>query len=176
MNDIEFIDILDVDDDLKDKVRRWRNSEQVSRFMISHHVITKEEHLKWIESLKGNAKQKLWMVFVDKTPIGSVYLKNSDYNQLTSEWGFYIGESNYRGRGLGKRILYKFLETFFDTMGFKVLNTKVMSDNAVALHIYRAFRFIETGRTMLDNSREVVELKFSRADWLQYRQEIANGL
>jgi len=176
MNDIGFIDILDVDDDLKDKVRRWRNSEHVSRFMLSRHMITKKEHLKWIDSLKGNAKQKLWMVFVDKTPIGSVYLKNSDYNQLTSEWGFYIGESNYRGKGLGKRILYKFLETFFDTMGFKVLYTRVLSDNTVALHIYRAFRFTETSRTMLDNSDEVVDLKFSRADWLQYRQEIANGL
>lgn len=176
MNDIEFIDVLDVDDDLKEKVRLWRNSEQVNRFMISRHVITKEEHSKWIENLEKNAEQKLWIVFTDKTPIGSVYLKNSDYNQLISEWGFYIGESNYRGRGLGKHILYKFLETFFDSMGFKVLNTKVMSDNAVALHIYSAFGFIETGRTTSDDSSEVVELKFSRADWLKHKEEIGNGL
>jgi UDP-4-amino-4,6-dideoxy-N-acetyl-beta-L-altrosamine N-acetyltransferase len=176
MNNIEFIDILDVDDDLKEKVRQWRNSGQVNRFMLNRHAITKEEHSKWIEGLESNAEQKLWIVFVDKTPIGSVYLKNPNYNQLISEWGFYIGEGDYRGRGFGKRILYKFLENFFESMGFKVLNTKVLSDNAAALHIYSAFGFIETGRTTSEDSSEVVELRFSRAEWMKHKEEIANGL
>ena len=141
MRKIKFENILKVNDEIKEKVRQWRNKEEIRKHMLNQHIITKEEHLNWIESLKNRDDWKFWVVFIDEIPIGSVYLQNIDFKNLTSEWGFYIGEDDFKGKGLGKYILFKLLEFYFEEMKFEVLFTKVLSDNIAALNIYRKFKF-----------------------------------
>jgi UDP-4-amino-4,6-dideoxy-N-acetyl-beta-L-altrosamine N-acetyltransferase len=160
-----FVDILSVGDELKEKVRCWRNEERIRKSMLTQRVISKEEHFKWIESLRHKNDQKFWIVFANDVSIGSVYLKNIDQNKLRAEWGFYIGEVTHVGKGLGKHILYKLLKHFFEVMKFEVLFTKVFSDNTIALNIYRDFKFTEVSRLLSNNGREIITLSFSRADW-----------
>ena len=174
MNDLKFVDILSVDDELKDKVRRWRNKKKIRKFMLTQHLIGREEHLRWLESLRQKDEQKFWIVFADEIPIGSVYLQNINYTQLNSEWGFYIGEDAYIGKGLGKRIVCKLLKHFFEVMNFDVLSTKVFSDNIVALKLYRKFKFVEAGRLPGDSGKEIVVLSFSRADWIKWKRDFEN--
>lgn len=174
MNSITFVDILSVDDKLKDKVRCWRNKGKIRKFMLTQHLISREEHFKWIGSLKRKDNQKFWVVFANDVPIGSVYLQNINYRQLNSEWGFYIGEDAYIGKGFGKRIVYKLLQHFFEEMKFDVLLTKVFSNNTAALNIYRKFRFAEVSRAPGDDGKEILTLSFSRADWKNYKKDFQN--
>ena len=175
MNHIEFIDILSVDDELKNKVRRWRNKERIRKSMLTQHQISKEEHLKWIKSLAHNDKQKFWVVFANNIPIGSVYLQNINYSKLSSEWGFYIGEDAYTGKGLAKHIVYKLLQHFFEVMKFGVLFTKVFSGNVLALKTYRKFKFAEMGRSRDNSGKEIVILRFSKSDWERYKIDFENA-
>ncbi len=173
MKEIKFENILKVNDEIKEKVRQWRNKEEIRKHMLNQHIITKEEHLNWIESLKNRNDWKFWVVFVDEIPIGSVYLQNMDFKNLTSEWGFYIGEDDYRGKGLGKYILFKLLEFYFEEMKFEVLFTKVISNNIAALNIYRKFKF-KMINDFLDNQRKVVLLKFTKKDWSKWKEMLKN--
>ena len=173
MKEIKFKNILKVNDEIKVKVRQWRNKEEIRKYMLSQHIITKEEHLNWIESLKNRNDWKFWVVFVDEVPIGSVYLQNIDYTKLTSEWGFYIGEDDYLGKGLGKYILFKFLKMFFEEMNFNILFTKVISSNIAALNIYKKFRF-KMINDFFDNQRKVVLLKFTQKDWSKWKEMLKN--
>lgn len=175
MTRIEFTDILSVDDALKDKVRQWRNKEKIRKSMLTQHIISKEEHFSWIESLKQKNNQKFWLVFADNVPIGSVYLQNINHSQLNSEWGFYIGEDAYTGKGLAKQIVYKLLSYFFDVMNFETLFTKVLPINTTALHIYKTFNFIETGKSTTDSGHEVTCLRFSKADWLKIKEDLLDA-
>jgi UDP-4-amino-4,6-dideoxy-N-acetyl-beta-L-altrosamine N-acetyltransferase len=174
MNHIEFIDILSVNDELRDKVRQWRNKESIRKFMLTQHQISEEEHLKWIKSLSHNDKKKFWVVFANNIPIGSVYLQNISYRGLSSEWGFYIGEDAYTGRGLAKYIVYKLLKDFFEVMKFNVLFTKVFSDNDLALKTYRRFKFAEVGRSCDNSGRKIVTLSFSKSNWEKYKVDFEN--
>ena len=173
MKEIKFKNILKVNNEIKEKVRQWRNKEEIRKYMLSQHIITKEEHLNWIESLKNRNDWKFWVVFVDEIPMGSVYLQNIDFKNLTSEWGFYIGEDDFKGKGLGKYILFKLLEFYFEEMKFEVLFTKVLSDNIAALNIYRKFKF-KIISDFLDNQRKVVLLKFTKNDWSKWREVLKN--
>jgi UDP-4-amino-4,6-dideoxy-N-acetyl-beta-L-altrosamine N-acetyltransferase len=172
MKSLRFVDILSVDDELKDRVRQWRNKDRVRKCMLTQHHISREEHSKWLENLKTRDKQRFWVVFAEATPIGSVYLQNINCDLLSSEWGFYIGEDSYTGKGLGKRILYMLLERFFDEMGFNTLLTKVLSDNTAALRIYREFGFTEMGRAFVDGDKEILRLSFHRNDWFRQKEDI----
>ena len=169
MDHIEFIDILSVDDELKEKVRRWRNKERIRKSMLTQHHISKEEHFRWIESLAHDDNQKFWVVFTNDVSIGSVYLQNINYSKLSSEWGFYIGEDAYIGKGLAKHIVYKLLQHFFEAMKFNVLFTKVFSGNDLALKTYRRFKFAEMGRSRDNSGGETVTLSFSKSDWEKYK-------
>jgi len=172
MNEIEFVNILEVDDKLKEKVRQWRNKEGIRKFMLNQHTITKKEHFKWIESLKNRNDWKFWIVFVNCIPIGSVYLENIDYEKLTSEWGFYIGEDAYRGKGLSKCILFKLLGMFFEEMKFEVLFTKILSKNIIALNLYKKFKFKEIDRLLSENVEKIIILKFSNKDWITWKGDL----
>lgn len=172
MSEMKFIDILEVNNELKEKVRLWRNKDEIRNCMISKHLITKEEHRRWLERLKKCEKQKFWVVFSDKIPIGAVYLQDINKANRSSEWGFYIGENEYKSKGLSKKILLKLLSIFFDEMGFETLLTKVLSSNVIALNLYMQFKFQKADP--VETPEGVINLSFSRKQWLKSRGELKN--
>lgn len=174
MNNLNFVNILDVNDDLKFKVRLWRNRKDIRDCMIDSHIITEEEHLQWLSGLKNNDKQKFWVVFFDETPIGSVYLHDINKQDLSSSWGFYIGEESYRRKGLGKKMLFMLLQEFFENMHLKTLKTTVYSNNSTALAIYKKFYFTEVEVDQPDNSMNLTELVFTISDWTGHKESLFN--
>jgi UDP-4-amino-4,6-dideoxy-N-acetyl-beta-L-altrosamine N-acetyltransferase len=141
MSRMKFIDILKTNSEIQQKVRKWRNKKEIKRYMISQESISEKEHFEWLENLKENKRNKIWVIFVDDISIGTVYLKNIDFKNKCSEWGFYIGEDSFRGKGFGKRILYKLSEKYFEGMKLDKLKTLVLKNNNRALRIYEKFGF-----------------------------------
>lgn len=174
MNEIKFVNILGVSDELKEKVRQWRNAEEIRKAMQTQHIITKEEHSKWIESLKRRKDRKAWVVFIENNPAGSINLQNMKHKELNSEWGYYIGDSAYKGIGLGKCILFKFLEMFFEEIEFKTLVTKVLSNNVIALNLYKKFKFKKIDRLPFKNGEETLLFEFSKENWIKSKNELRN--
>jgi len=172
MSEMRFVNILEVDDGLKEKVRQWRNKDEIRKSMLTQHIISKGEHAGWLKKLKTADDSKFWVVFVEDTLIGVAYLQNIDRKKSTSEWGFYIGEDAYKGKGLGKSILFKLLDKAFGEMNLEILFTKVLSDNTIAFHIYEELRFKEAGRTPFKDDKEVILLQFRREDWQKLKEEI----
>ena len=139
--------------------------------MLTQRPIKKKEHFEWIEHLSNTDKQKFWVVFLNDNPIGSVYLQKIDHSQLSAEWGFYIGEDDYTGKGLAKRIVWTLLQYFFEVMRFNVLVTKVFCDNSPALHIYRQFHFVEMEKSAGNEGRQIVTFRFSSDDWKKHKKD-----
>jgi UDP-4-amino-4,6-dideoxy-N-acetyl-beta-L-altrosamine N-acetyltransferase len=174
MREIKFLNILYVSNELKEKVRKWRNKEEIRKSMFSQHIITKKEHFRWIESLEHRKDWKFWIVFFDDVPIGCVYLQNIDSKKMASEEGFYIGEESYKGQGLSKCILFKLLGIFFDEMKFKIIFSKIISKNIVALNLNKKFRFKEIDRLPFGDSKEIIISEFSEEDWIKWKEYFKN--
>jgi UDP-4-amino-4,6-dideoxy-N-acetyl-beta-L-altrosamine N-acetyltransferase len=165
MNDIVFIDVLGVEDTLKERVRQWRNLDDIRKCMLNQHIISEEEHLKWIESLQCSDTQKHWVIFAGDIPIGSVYISDIDQDKSTVEWGFYIAEKAFRGKGYGAAIIRKLLKIVYDDLCIRTLITRVLSSNIAARKLYEKMNFIETGTYAFDESSEVIVLSFSKDEW-----------
>jgi len=174
MNEIRFVDILEVDDVLKERVREWRNREEVRNFMLTQHHISKEEHRRWLERLKDVKDAKFWVAFAGDTPIGAAYLNDIDYEASDSEWGFYIGEDGYRQKGLSRRILYRLLEEAFEKLGLQTLVTSVLTGNTRALGIYEKLNFKTINRIPSRAGNEIILLGFTSEDWKRLKEEIAH--
>ncbi|MFC2061387.1 UDP-4-amino-4,6-dideoxy-N-acetyl-beta-L-altrosamine N-acetyltransferase [Elusimicrobiota bacterium] len=170
MNQLIFTDILEVGKDLQCQVRDWRNKEEIRKYMINSSIISEEDHSHFLEKLKTDDNAKFWVVFHGNKPIGSVYLKDIDYKEMSSSWGFYIGEDEYLGKGLGKKILFKLLKKVFNDMDFKIIFTEVLAANKIALNLYKKFMFQE----LEERDGGIVNLKFTSEDWEKNKQRLEN--
>ncbi len=143
---ISFRNILGVEPYVAKLVRSWRNSRDVSRYMYRDSYITEDEHMKWLEGLKAETNdKKVWIIYCGLRPIGVVDLVDMDFSNKTTNWGFYIGEVSYRGRGIGSITLFRLMEYVFDTIGFHRMYTSVLENNMGALQLYKRFGFREEG-------------------------------
>ena len=179
MKELNFINILNLNADIQEKVRLWRNKEDIRKYMINQHIITKEEHFKWLENLKSKNDCKFWVVFFNNIPIGSVSLQNMDYDKLTSEWGFYIGEDVYTGLGLGAIIEYNLLEYFFLKLNFTTLFGIVLDTNLLILKMHKKFGFKIIGgekKIIGKKKHTIILMSIKKNDWLNLRKNFKSIL
>jgi UDP-4-amino-4,6-dideoxy-N-acetyl-beta-L-altrosamine N-acetyltransferase len=174
---IEFENILNVSNDLKQLVRTWRNSDHVCKYMITNHNISIEEHQRWLEKLKANTTQKTWIIKYKKKPIGLISLSDINLEKKTAEWGFYIADESIRGKGIGSKVLYELMEYVFDTLHLQTMSTKVLGDNLVALRMYEKFGFrkVTSIKQSLVRDKETIDIfvmLISRAEWLQIKKTL----
>jgi UDP-4-amino-4,6-dideoxy-N-acetyl-beta-L-altrosamine N-acetyltransferase len=155
---IEFQNILELDKESIELIRRWRNSKWVSQYMYRSHYIGKEEHQKWISKLKTKDVAKALIIRYNGKPIGLAQLSNIDYDNKTTEWGFYIADESVRGKGIGTAVLYKLINYVFEEMSLKKMSTMVLENNYVAIKLYQKFGFKKEGKLkkkLVRNGKEI---------------------
>lgn len=174
---LKLINILDVNDELIELVRNWRNRKDINKFMFTNHYINKDEHRKWIENLKNSNIRKAWVIKYSEKPIGFVQLTNIDNIKKTTEWGFYIADKLYRSKGIGSLTLYKLIEYVFNNMKFDKMKTKVLENNTVALKLYKKFGFRIEGKPKekieRDNKKiDVYLMSLKKDEWKKVKLKL----
>jgi len=140
-----YVPIQKINEELLEQIRIWRNSPEISKFMYNDHYISKEEHNNWYKNLKSKQDAKFWIIYYHDTPIGIVNLSDIDYINKITNWGFYIGDKNYRGKGISKFILYHLMILVFEKMKFHKMYTTVLENNPIALNLYQKMGFKQEG-------------------------------
>lgn len=175
---IELINLLDVDDTIKKKVREWRNHCSVREYMYTSHLITEEEHEKWINSLKNSEKRIVYVAFINKNPIGILQFYDIDLLHSKCEWGYYLvpDESN-KGKGYGALMEYEALMLAFNKMKIEKLNCEVLGSNPVVVKLHKKFGFIEEGikrkNVYIHNKRENVHLLgILKEEWAEQEEKM----
>lgn len=174
MEKLKLVNILDVNDELKEKVRLWRNKKEIRKFMINQGIISKEEHLTWLKSLKSRTDYKAWVVFFKAIPIGLVNLSKINNHKQSAIVGIYIGENEYKGRGLGKCIRFQIMKIFFEEMKFKILYAAVLSCNFVNLRSMKNFKYLELKRIPFNNNIETIIFQLTLNEWLKWKEYFKN--
>ncbi len=131
-----FRNFVNLSEEEKEKVRRWRNSDEIRRWMFSEHLVSREEHLKFIEALGVRCADFHWMVFVDGVPVGVVNFQRIDIAERSGHFGIYSIR-----KGSGGPMLEKLLHLWFDVLHMRILNCELKRDNAAAHKLYRRFGF-----------------------------------
>ena len=107
-------------DEQKKSVREVRNQESVPKSMYTEHEIRLHEHLAWVERLKTDKRQIVFVVLVENKVSGVVSVNSIDRLHLKSDWAFYLDE-NFRG-GLGAVLEFNLINFVFDVLGLEKLN------------------------------------------------------
>jgi UDP-4-amino-4,6-dideoxy-N-acetyl-beta-L-altrosamine N-acetyltransferase len=157
------------------RVREIRNQGGVRKWMYTDHEISLEEHHAWLNRLKTDDRQIVFVVFLDGVVVGVVSVNALDRRHSRSDWAFYLDE-NTRG-GLGSALEYSFLNFVFDDLKLDKLNCEVIEGNDAVVKLHHKFGFEDEGfrKSNIEKGGErlgVYFLGMTRSKWLSVRDEV----
>ncbi len=125
-------------------VRAWRNTPQISQYFFSQTPISIAEHEAWFKK-KQKEPQCYLKIFENKQQaVGFLQLSCTQHHLNNYEWGFYLAPE-YKGQGLGKRLMQYGLEYAFDTLTAAKVIAKVIDGNKVSQALHHALGFKQEG-------------------------------
>lgn len=177
MTNIILREITKSTEEQKIAVREVRNQESVRKSMYTEHEIPLNEHLGWVERLRTDTRQIVFVVLVEGKVSGVVSVNAIDRLHLKSDWAFYLDE-NVRG-GLGAALEFSLINFVFTELGLEKLNCEVIETNEAVVKMHKKFGFIEEGfrreNIIKNNSRiGVFFLGLTKSDWLKEREGISS--
>lgn len=131
------------------QILKWRNDPATYRYLIEHSPISLSRQELWYESLVKQEMQRSAFWFMvntsDDIPIGVTWLTGVDWRNSNAEWGFYVGEVDYRKRGHSVEAAVLLLDFAFYHLGLQRIYCYVLHENAAALGLNQRLGFVEEG-------------------------------
>jgi len=118
VNTIILKPLISLDLEMQMKICEIRNEKEVRKWMYTDHLISEDEHLKWIAQLRKSDKQMVFVV-LDHTqvPLGVVSVNSIDSIHKKADWAYYLTK-NARG-GFGAVLEYNFINFIFDCLNIE---------------------------------------------------------
>lgn len=162
-------------DEQKKIIRDIRNLKSIRKSMFTDHEISLDEHMSWLEKLKIDKRQIVFVVLVDNVVSGIVSVNTIDMLNLKSDWAFYLVE-NVRG-GLGAVLEFNLINFVFDVLRLEKLNCEVIEKNDAVVKMHKKFSFNEEGfrrENIIKNQKRIgiYLLGLTKSDWLRDREKI----
>ncbi len=157
----------------QEALRLLRNHPAIRGAMYTDHIISREEHARWMAGLSGDDRR---LVFVALSPegevLGLVSVTAIDRLHRTADWAFYLAPEA-RG-GLGAALEFHLLEFVFGELDLEKLNCEVLESNPAVVRMHAKFLFREEGfrrsNVVKDGDRIGVHfLGLTREDWKEGR-------
>jgi len=127
---------IELNEEHLEQVRAWRMLPEITKYMYTDPIITKESQLKWFHSIRYDESNRNWVVSVDGVLIGFVNLKISWKNKR-GFWAYYIGNPDYIGKGIGVQIELNILRYVFDILNLNKLECEVFQFNNRVVRIHQ---------------------------------------
>ena len=156
---IKLIDFVDTTLEEKKMILKWRNHENIKRWMYNQNNISLEEHLSFIKSLKNNISKNYFLVKYNNDYIGVIDFTNIDYETKRCEIGLYINIF-LNQKGVGTILMQTIINFGFNQLKLDRLIAEVFDENIKAINLYKKFNFEEIKRKIVNNKKVIyMELK-----------------
>lgn len=176
-----MIALRDLSPDDADRLFLWRREPEVDRWMCGEPESSLEAHQAWFEDFVADPDVKGWIITFKDRPVGFLTLKGLSGCDRRAEWGWYVGEAEARGRGVGRAAQALGLERAFGELGLHKVWADVLADNDAAMKAQSAAGFRREGY-LLEHAfkdgrwRDVVRLAILEQEWAEARAEVLKPL
>lgn len=173
---IKLTPLIEISTESQLKVRDIRNEEGVRKWMYTDHAIELNEHLRWINCLKTDLKQIVFVILDEKkNTLGVVSVNTIDQRHKKADWAYYLTEKT-RG-GLGSAIEYAFIDFVFGNLGVQKLNCEVIEGNNSVVKLHKKFLFKEEGfrrSNIIKNGKRIGVnfLGLTEKDWISGKSDV----
>ena len=114
-----------------EKLREWKNKNRKSFFYDK--IINQEEQIKWFNKYLETSENFLFMIELDKSPIGCLGFKM--VGEDADIYNVILGANEQKGKGVMSLAL-KILCSYIITLNVKKIYLKVLKTNSKAVNFY----------------------------------------
>ena len=131
-----------IDKDDLELLRNWRMQENVTKYMLTDPIITKESQLEWFNKINNDDSRIDYVIVCDDVRIGYYCITNINYENSSCEIGFYIGDNEYRGKGIFKIVQKQIENKIFNDLRLSKIVINVLENNPI-IDAYKRNGFTE---------------------------------
>ena len=124
---------------------RWRNKDSVRKNLYTQTLLTEEQHLRYFRDVVAAGKCVQYIISAEEEgricDVGTVFIKKIDRENRKGEFGIFIGEEAFRGKGIAGQAVEQILKIAFTELQLNRVYLSVMADNIPAIRAYRKAGF-----------------------------------
>lgn len=130
-------------------LNKWRNDpEVIDQLGAAFRYIDLSVDEGWLNNYFSSRSTNIRLAICRKDKdliIGVAYVLSVDWVFRSCEFAILIGDSEFRGKGVGSFALKKTLNHIFNNMNLNRVELTVLEDNKAAIALYKKFKFKEEG-------------------------------
>jgi RimJ/RimL family protein N-acetyltransferase len=136
----DILTFTDYNEEILEKSWGWLNDPEIKKLTNSPEF-TREDQKKWFYSLANNSSYYIKGLSLNNMSIGVAGLKKINNENNDAEYFGYIGEKQFWGKGLSRRILSEMVLVAKKEFKLKHLYLNVIPENIRAIRAYENFGF-----------------------------------
>lgn len=143
----KMVSLLPITMEDTELIVRWRNNPNVLHNFVFRQTFTNEMHIDWMNTKVATNKVVQFIIQDNesKEKIGSVYLRDIDNNFRSAEYGIFIGEDDFRGKGYGSEAARLIVDYAFKNLNLHRIFLRVLKKNCAAIRSYKKVGFVVEG-------------------------------
>lgn len=145
IDDACFINFLHLKLEEQEMIRNWRNSEKIRKWMYTDHIISKDEHEKFLESLKNNRRLFCWLIKLWNQYVGVLDFIQTDFRNKNAYFGIYASP-DCKVFGIGVKLDTLAIKLAFEYASFHSLHLEVIEDNRATIDLHERMGFVKEGK------------------------------
>jgi len=165
-------------EDVSDRYVGWLNDPEINQFFEIRHglPICKEEVIEFVANCEQIHRHH-WGVFVNEEHVGNISCSAYNHHYNWVDISILIGESKYRGVGLGRIALAGAVDYLFSVSQFHRIQAGVNSNNIASANLFASTGFRKEAifkESVLFNGTYLDGMKFGllRSEWDQIKKSI----
>ena len=123
----------------------WRNNPRVLHNFIDQNPLDEETHLSWLDNYVDKGKTAQFIICANGADVGSVYLRDICHIHKKAEFGIFIGDDAYTGKGIGTEAARLIIDYGFMELGMNKIFLRVLAENVSAIRSYEKSGFVPEG-------------------------------
>ncbi|MFA0156322.1 GNAT family N-acetyltransferase [Vibrio sp. 10N.261.46.A3] len=161
--------LVELNEEHLEFLRNLRNSDYVSKNLISNNVITKEMQQIWFDKLINDKSRVYFVVMMENNPIGCLSFSHS--SEGCGEWGLFLSEDNsWPGTAVLLEIIA--LDFAFEFFNISSLTAEVLPHNKVAIRLHNMFKYKCLEERNVVDGKELLVFEYTKLDWEKNRRDI----
>jgi len=121
------------------QIMEWRMMPEVTKYMYTDPKLTIDSQLKWHEDISNSNEVKYWIIEFENKKIGVINLYRIDNWNKRCFWAYYIGDTSFRGKGIGRKLECNIYDYVFYNLNLNKLCCEVLEENDNVIKIHQKF-------------------------------------
>lgn len=142
---LSFNNISEIESEM---IRKWRNDENVRKWMYTDHIISESEHRLFMISLAENKNNIYWLVKNNNSAtdeyLGVLSFNRIDFKNKNSYFGMYANP-DIKKMGIGITLDKIAIQMAFEEMKLHTLKLEVIEENKFVILLHKKTGFQEEG-------------------------------